>query len=142
MRIKFTKAREPSNNEKAFIRALEQHKIVSVDMLLIMTNESSQRTLRAFKEAYNNYKYIGYVPKGEIHQQGDAYILITPEHKDSDYYRRKAEYDFVCGIIARKNNERTLGKRQAKGQLQFKKLIKLSPDQLQEYANKLLEDIL
>lgn len=137
MREKFKRPSEPNEQEKQFIRLIEQYNKVSVGLFRVYIENASQRKLRKFMERYNNYKFIGYKPIGEIHQVKDRFVLIKPDDHKSDYYRLKAEYDFVCGIIARKNNQRTLGKRQAKGQLRFKDLIKLNTHQLEEYANNL-----
>ena len=141
IREKFKKPSEPTNQEKQFISFLERTGSARITTLELITKNASQRKLRKYKERYNNAKYIGYVPKGEIHQQGNRYVLITPEHEQANYYRLKEELDFVCKLIARKNSHRNIGKLQLKGQMQFSELIQAELDTLENYATQLELDI-
>lgn len=141
MRLKFTKAHAPTEIELEFIRVMEAYDRPSITLLQVMTDNVSERKLRAFKESYNNYLYINHKPKGVIHQIGEHYVLVRPDDELSNYYRLKAEYDFVCSIIAHKNTQRTLGRLQVRGQMQWKKLLRSNVHDLKDYANDLAIDI-
>lgn len=137
MREKFFEPRNANDQEQTFIRIIEKYgdKGIKLDSLCILVfndreNSSNARTLRKYKERYNNYKYISNTPQGEIHVIKGYYYLIKPNSPLARYYRLKAQYDLICAAIAKVNSKRTLGELQALGQIS---LDTSNYEELQEY---------
>ena len=136
-REKFLAPRNTSGEEFTFIRIMEKYgdKGIKLDNLSILVfgervNDNKSRSLRKYMERYNNFKYIGYIPQGEIHNVKGYYTLIKPNSPLARKYRLKAEYDLICSAIAKANSKRTIGELQAIGQIS---LDTSSIEQLQEY---------
>ena len=136
-REKFLAPRNATEEEFTFIRIMEKYGVsgIKLDNLSILVfsermTDSKSRSLRKFMERYNNFKYIGYIPQGEIHNINGYYTLIKTDSPLARKYRLKAEYDLICAAIAKANSKRTIGELQAIGQIS---LDTSSIEQLQEY---------
>ena len=121
-RIKFQRPDYPTFKEKQFIERLEHTHDrygLSESTLCIMLSVKNARTLRTFKERYNNRKYIGVTLQGKIVCYKGLYRLIRPNSKYAMYYKMKAKFDKSCALINEMNTRLALGETLNKGQLQM-----------------------
>lgn len=118
MRTKFEQPRVPSDQEQLFIQYVSGfHDTygLSERTLCIFLN-TTPRTLRKWKERYNNFKYIGVTPIGKLHVINGMYKLIRPESRHCRTFQLKAELDLVCAAIQKHNTRKILGELQVNGQ--------------------------
>ena len=144
MRTKLEKPRQPNTIELKLIEIMEKYRNATELTLSILAygkhiNTRISRDLRYFKERYNNHKFIGVTPLGEIHKHKGAYRLIRKGDKLAAQYIIQDELDFLCAIEKRRNRKRNLGELQARGQLSYTDLINATDEQLQTYHDQLLK---
>jgi len=144
IRQKFTLPRLPNEKELDFINRMEKTSDIYglSEKLLNHFIKVSPRWLRTFKERYNSLKYIGIVPQGRIHNVNGLYKMIKPNSRYKAYYRLKARFNMLCGILDDYYSGLTLGDIQAKGQISFEDQLYNEEDLIKlanEYATLLEE---
>lgn len=139
MHTKYETPHQPNWNEEAFIYMMETHIHCDKHTLTVMC-DCTERDLRFYQERYNNFKFIGNVPKGEIHIINGVYTLVKPDTPHSRKYQIKALNDLIKAKIAYKSNLRIFGKLNAKGQVNFAQLDDMGLDEIHEVA-KMLEGL-
>lgn len=133
MNVKFEQPRKPNHIEQLFILTIEGQ--IKIDKeVLVNFMKCDERDLRFIQERYNNYKFIGYNPIGEIHCIKGNYTLVKPNTPLALKMQHKAYFNAIKALIAWRNSKRILGDIQAKGQLDFTKLEGMEYDEFQEIA--------
>ena len=125
MRTKLESKRNPSFEEKQFIRLMESYGKsyvgIKVDTLCKFIfakelDEFHERELRYYKERYFNYKYINHTPIGKIIARKDRYYLIDNKHTLKEKIQHKAYMDFHCALEELRSTIKTFGKLELEGQ--------------------------
>ena len=137
MNGKFDTPHTPTELEQAFIQVMQSRISVHVESLTLLLGVT-ERELRYMMEDYNNFKFAGYTPQGEIHCSQHYYELIKPSTPKATKYQHKAYFNAIKSLIAWRNSKRILGEIQLDGQLDFTKLENLSYSELHEVA-KMME---
>ena len=144
IRQKFTLPRLPNKQELDFIERIEHtsdYYGLSEGMLEYFI-KVNPRTLRTFKERYNNFKYVGIIPKGKIHRINNLYKLVTYKSKYARRYINQSNYNLICSAIDKHNTGRILGQLEHSNQLSLHDIAQMDYDELisqaKEYA-KILE---
>lgn len=127
MRTKFEHQRTPSDEERTFIDVMEKYEEATIVGLCQVVfgkdyDANLERTLRRYRERYQNFKYAEVIPQGVIvkaqSERGrDVYRLVRSTDPYARVLRLRAELDLVCAAIQRANTRRILGELQAVGQL-------------------------
>ena len=135
MRAKFKTERYTTEQELLFIEKLERtHDSFGLsDRTLSVMLDTNPRTLRKFKEMYNNMKYSNITPQGKIVCLNGLYKLVRHNSKYANRIVNKAKFDMLCGIIDYRNTLKTVGL-STEGQLQMDELFRMSEQDLIELA--------
>ena len=136
-RVKFQAPIEPSKIELLFIQFIhntnDYNTYDQTEFAYVLN--TNERTLRLWKERYNNRKYINIVPQGKIVSINGYYRIVRPDTPLANYYIRKAKFDKLCAIIDEYNTRLLLGEIKANGQLQFEEQF-YSIDEIIELAKE------
>ena len=143
MRTKFEEQRIPSKQEMLFINYISgtgDGYGLSERSLAIFC-DTNARTLRKWKERYNNFLYIDITPKGKIHNIQGLYKLVRTSSKYQRRYIYQSNYNLICSAIDKRNTAKILGELQHKGQLNMIDVLMMSDNSLVELAKEYEEMI-
>lgn len=141
MRLKLTAPINATPEESYFINKLARtHDTFGIkeSWLVIHINREfnikiTDRTIREWKERYNNNKYIGITPQGKIVTVKGLYKMVRHNSKYAKKVVNKAYFDLLCAAIDYRNTLKTVGL-VAQGQIQFDEIDRMSDTELIELA--------